>query len=210
IPANTAAIRFIGVPSNSIIYGTIWESYLDGSATGANIYNNIVLQHSTGFTIWKSNASNTDCLVQNNAFASNYSNYYISNCTFRNNIVAASAFQIYDCVFQHNLFVDDDVFVDDMTVDSLGNGNIDSVDIATVWDLTNPSPDGKYQLIGTPATNPAFNAGINGEDCGPYQGNSAYRLSGIVQIPTIYQMLVPLVGDTTNMLNVTIKAKSND
>lgn len=208
-------IRFAGSPVNSFIYGNYIEKGLTGIAIGANIYNNIMLWPVPGsLYYWTMNATSINCVVQNNSFGfpevnNDTGEHFVDNCTFRNNIVNLQEFSMTNATLEYNLFADDDVSINGVPTDSLGNGNIDSIDITTVWDATYPSSDARFQLIGDSMTNPAIGAGINGEDCGPYGGSSPYRIAGIVKVPTIYQMLIPLIGDTTNMLSIRIRAKSN-
>jgi len=65
------------------------------------------------------------------------------------------------------------------------------------------SSDGQYQLA---TTSPARNAGKNGVDIGPFGGPEPYRLSGLPQLPNIYEISTGgfLVGDE---LPVHIKIK---
>ena len=209
---NPGTLRLANNPNNVFIYGNYIGEGLSGSASNANVFNNILISGLNGSAnLWSTNSACVECLVQNNSLGTQGSSSgSISYCTFRNNIVAFTDFSLGAATTEHNIFVDDSVSIDGTPIDSLGNGNIDSVDISTIWNSADPSPDGKWQLIGDPITNVAFGAGINGEDCGAFGGNTPYRLSGIVQIPLITKLLIPLSGDTTNMLNVTIKAKSND
>ena len=193
--------RFENTPSNVLVYGNFVEPEFIGETNSAEIRNNI-------FGFWYGFPPGTNVTLQNNViYGTAASNY--NDCTLQNNIIASSDFSLNNCIFEHNIFADDDVTVNGVPTDSLGNGNIDSVDLNTVWDLMDPSPDGKYQLIGDSTTNVAIGAGINGEDCGAFGGNTPYRLSGIIKIPEIYLMQIPLTGDTTNMLMIKIKAKSN-
>lgn len=68
------------------------------------------------------------------------------------------------------------------------------------------SPDGRYQL----ATNSvAKNAGVLGVDCGMFGGG--YRLSGIPNIPNIYEFTIPDTGYTNDGgIPVTIKVRANN
>ena len=206
--STNAIVQLINYPSNAFIYGNYLTRCIRGSGDHIYFYNNYcAATPDNSYQYWDESNTNSQCQFQNCAIGAN--NGTVSNCSFRNNIVQSSEINFNNCVVEYNIFVDDDPTLNNMMVDSLGPGNIDGVDISTVWDLSNPSPDAKFQLVGDSTTNPAFGAGIDGEDCGIYGGPSPYRLSGIVSIPTVYQMLVPIVGDTTNMLNVKIKAKSN-
>jgi hypothetical protein len=90
------------------------------------------------------------------------------------------------------------------------NGNQLNVDMSSVFvcwsDCTGYSTDGKYVLS---ATSPAKAAGLYGEDCGAFGGDTPYILSGMPPIPSIYYLNVPGVAAQNNTLKTTTKAKSN-
>ena len=206
------ALSLLNVPENIAVYANYIVGCMSGSGINVNAFNNIFINDQFSCSsFWHQSGSNSDCLFQNNScYGAPSFNNGITDCIARNNIFRASNFSISNCpVYEHNLFTDNAVTVNGIEMDSLGFGNIDSVDIADVWDFAFPSPDGDFLLIGDTLTNPAIGAGVDGVDCGAFGGASPYHLSGIVDIPTITYMLVPPIGDTTNMLNVTIKAKSN-
>ena len=206
---NAGEVILVNNPVNTMIYGNYIDFRVKGGGSSINVFNNIFGTPVGGSAGWQLNSGCNFCIAQNNIVEINSFSYF-QNYVFRNNIVASTQFSLTNSIPENNIFVDNAVDIDNVEIDSLGNGNIDSVDINTVWDLTNPSPDGRYMLIGTPMSNPAIGGGASGEDCGIFGGSSPYRLSGVAKIPAVYQMLIPLVGDTTNMLIVTIKAKSND
>ena len=211
---NFGLTRLGGYPDGVFIYGNFLQTGLRLAGSNISVFNNIIQEGYVGgggTDLWHQNGSCVNCVVQNNSLGyQGFTSGAMSNCTFRNNIVDFSDFSLTTVMFHNNIFEDDDVTVDGTPTDSLGNGNIDSVDINTIWDYGYASADGIFQLIGDSTTNVAFGAGINGEDCGAFGGNTPYILSGIVPRPIITQLLIPLAGDTTNVLNVTIKAKSND
>jgi hypothetical protein len=207
----TYGLQFVGTPNNAFIYSNYIDRGFTGAATNANFFNNIMPSgNSGGLLLWSNNVGNVNCVFQNNAFGyQSAAEGRIGGVTLRNNIIdfADFTFTGLTVILEHNVMVDDSI--NGMAIEDMGFGNIGDVDISTIWDYSNPSPDGKYQLIGDSTTNVAFNAGINGEDCGAFGSDPPYRLSGIVKVPTIYQMFIPLVGDTTNMLNIKVQAKSN-
>ena len=194
------AVDFLNMPSDVLLYGNHILYLLSGPAHSARVANNIFTVSNWG-GYWTSNSLNNNCEMLQNSFGEDANAVTISNCLLTNNIIAADNVTLTNVVASHN------IFVADMT--GLDSTNIDTVDISTVWNLSDPSPDGKYQLIGDPGSNPAMQAGANGEDCGAFGGDTPYHLSGIVKVPVIYQMLVPLASDTANMLKIRIKAKSN-
>ena len=86
--------------------------------------------------------------------------------------------------------------------------NLQNVDMNLVFDLSDPSFDGKYRLIDDP-TNPAIGYGLTGIDCGMFSGPDPYRLSGIPNVPAVYQFFAPATGSVTGGLPTDIKIKSN-
>jgi len=67
--------------------------------------------------------------------------------------------------------------------------------------------DARNQLA---PNSPARGAGENGTDCGAFGGDDPYVLSGIPDIPSIYQLTVPSQVPQNGTLNVQIKAKTNN
>ncbi|MCK4754754.1 MAG: right-handed parallel beta-helix repeat-containing protein, partial [Calditrichia bacterium] len=57
---------------------------------------------------------------------------------------------------------------------------------------------------------PAIGAGSGGTDCGAFGGLSPYILSGIPNLPHIYEADVPASASSESGLQVTIKVKSGD
>lgn len=157
--------------------------------------------------MWENNSDCSNCLIQNCALGPDPNgcgiyDFYINNVIFRNNIVSVgNVVQISNSVVEYNIFGDN--------IPGLDTTNMVGVNIGTVWNLGYPSPDYKYQLIGDSGTNPAFGAGINGEDLGITGGPTPYVFSLLPNIPIVYEMHIPLMGDTTNMLQVKIKARSH-
>ena len=88
------------------------------------------------------------------------------------------------------------------------NGNLSNVNMADVFvcwpNCPTYSADGRYQLKpGSVATG----AGAGGIDCGIFDGNYPYVLSGIPTVPAIYYLQVLPQGD---FLNVSVKVKSHN
>ncbi len=85
-----------------------------------------------------------------------------------------------------------------------GSGECDNLFINS--DDPRYSADGQF-ILG--AGSPASGAGVNGVDCGAFGGG--YRLSGIPNIPNIYEFTVPNTGYTNDGgMPVNIKIKSNN
>ncbi|OYU93945.1 MAG: hypothetical protein CFE21_18320 [Bacteroidetes bacterium B1(2017)] len=69
------------------------------------------------------------------------------------------------------------------------------------------APDARYQLA---PNSPAKGAGEGGTDAGAFGGDEPYVLSGIPSIPSIYQLSVPNQVPQNGILNIQIKAKTNN
>ncbi|RZK93195.1 MAG: hypothetical protein EOO62_32275 [Hymenobacter sp.] len=84
------------------------------------------------------------------------------------------------------------------------NGNQQNVSAANLFVGGTASTDGAYQLrVGSPA----IGTGESGVDVGAFGGAVPYRLSGIPNVPTIYQYSQLVLG---NSLNATISTRSNN
>ena len=97
----------------------------------------------------------------------------------------------------------------DMTQFPTGNGNVQNVDMSTVFEgyptQGGNTDDGRFILA---ASSPAEGAGVGGEDCGIFGGAGPYKLSGIPPVPTIYDIIAP--GSAGATLNVTISTRVNN
>ena len=102
----------------------------------------------------------------------------------------------------HNVFVDRP----DLDWDTVVDGTDNLLDYAGPLFGQSDSPDGKYELLDDPA-NLALAAGVWGDECGIFGGSNPYILSGIPPIPSIYELIVPAVGNT---LQIRIKARTNN
>ncbi len=69
------------------------------------------------------------------------------------------------------------------------------------------SLDGRYQLT---ANSQARGAGLNGTDCGPFGGDDPYQLSGISDIPFVWQLNVPQNNSQSNGADVNINIKATN
>lgn len=88
----------------------------------------------------------------------------------------------------------------------LGTGNVGSVDMSTVFVDSSIDTDSDLQLINDPS-NPAV---INCDGgCGPSFGNFPYVLSGIPNIPQVYQLSVSDQPDNNGNIQVSLNARKN-
>ncbi len=84
---------------------------------------------------------------------------------------------------------------------------------ATATDIFIDSSDPRYSIDGRyilKAGSLAAGAGVNGVDIGMFGGSDPYVLSGIPDIPNIYQLVVPVTGYSNEGINVDIKVKANN
>lgn len=134
-------------------------------------------------------------IIENNTFVNGCA-LNVFNAQINNNIWAGGTVTLNNSVAFNNICA--------TTEFPSGNGNVRNVSMTTVFVGTG-STDGAYFLK---SGSPAFGAGFNGVDCGMTGGTIPYHLSGIPDVPTIYQMTVPATG--TNSINVTISTRSNN
>lgn len=87
-----------------------------------------------------------------------------------------------------------------------GNGNQQNVNMALVFINHNSGIDNGLKLS---PVSPAKGAGMNGTDCGMFGGNTPYVLSGIPEVPSIFEIDYTGVGSASVPIQVNLKAKSN-
>jgi len=135
--------------------------------------------------VFSSTNAGSNLIVKNNIFATTFNelNFNGSFNTISNNLSAAT----------NGL--------------PTGNGNQNGVSMTTVFvGSTGQSTDGQWQLK---EGSPAIGAGLSGEDCGMFGGNTPYHLSGLPNIPSIYKLSMPSTSNG-NTLPVTISVKTNN
>ncbi|MEP7322837.1 MAG: hypothetical protein ABI761_13000 [Saprospiraceae bacterium] len=123
----------------------------------------------------------------------------LSNCIFKNNIYISGSGACVNCEITNNIFAG--------TFGSNPPGNLYNINQASVFvgypTQGDYSFDTSYQLL---ANSPAISYGVNGVDCGVFDGDFPYRLSGITDRPIISELEVPLTtyGDE---MQITVRAK---
>jgi hypothetical protein len=194
----------------------VLQNYIDMSIGGASISgsdatnlqlnNNVLAQ-----TIVMNSTCNGDFM--NNIVSSvfDFSVNELFNFRVWNNIaVRTSFFTLTSCDSRNN--------IGSSTQFGNLNGNQQNVTMTTVFEdfpNTNPSfsEDNRWQLkAGSPAIGAAWNGVATGGDCGIFGSSAtgtAYILSGIPNIPSIYKLAAPAV-ETTGTLNITISTKTNN
>ncbi|HNQ69173.1 MAG TPA: hypothetical protein PKN32_12395 [Bacteroidales bacterium] len=159
------------------------------------IFTNNYLSSQAGDAINMSTTSSAQII--NNVISGNLT---VKNSSLFNNIMIAGTLNHTDCSISNN--------IGNSTQFALPS-NLQDVDMNLVFDLTNPSRDGKYQLIDDPS-NPAIGYGATGEDCGMFGGIDPYRLSGLPPVPSTYFFYGSSTGSNTDGLPINIKIKSNN
>ncbi|MBX9784134.1 MAG: hypothetical protein K2X48_12665 [Chitinophagaceae bacterium] len=156
----------------------------------------------------------TGNIIRNNSVINNFGSVFtLANAYVANNIFGTpSPSSFTNCVIKNNLFQAN------QSLPGTATDNKVNVNMSTVYvGGTTGSLDSRAVLIpGTPATNPAIEAGLSvgtviKPDCGAFGATDPYKLSGIPNIPSIYTFTVPISipAGTANM-NVTISTRNNN
>ncbi len=186
--------------SQNYISGGFVQTY-SGIANNVTITNNILvgglsLNTGSNYTVYNNYITGT-VYMNNGTFKNNISSNYIissgsTGSTYNNTLV------------QNNIFsgISYSNGIAQVAIDTPLN-KINIISMSSVFTQTG-STDAKYQLkTGSPAIGFAYGGG----DCGPLGGPSPYVLSGLANIPAVYELNVPPTGGSN--LNINIKAKSH-
>lgn len=184
---------------NSANYNGYGALTIETSSIGHIISNNYLVNISGSGGVYPAlhMNSNSQAQIINNVFGSMVT---ILNSSFHNNILLEGPFEFSGSVVTNNI---------GNSTQFPESDNLQNVDMNTIFDLTNPSTDGKYQLIGEAGTNPAIGYGVLGEDCGIFGGSNPYVLSGIPALPSIYFFYAAPSASSASGLPTSIKVKSN-
>ena len=188
------------IVSQNYIAGGCVQTY-SGIVSNVTVSNNIIvgcisLNTGSNYTVLNNYISGT-VYMNNGTFKNNiHSNYNINtgstSSTFTNTVVQNN-------VFSGRTLSNGSV---EIAIDTPAN-KINFTSLSLVFTQTG-SNDGKYQLkTGSPAIGFAYGGG----DCGPFGSGSPYILSGMPNIPSVYEFIVPPAGGSN--LSITIKAKSH-
>lgn len=218
--------------NNNVDDVTIENCYLTNiniDTYNASIYNNIQIKKNYfwryGITVGTGNYDDgiiTNLILTNNIFAGyvyfeNGSNGIISNNLFMSNTLklgTSSNFEIHNNILLAensssitmtslpNSSVTNNISIIDIFGTDNSNQSLVSEDDLFVGSDDN-STDGQYQLADG---SPAAGAGQSGIDIGPFGGSDPYRLSGLPDLPNIYELTTGgfIAGDE---MDVHIKAK---
>lgn len=191
--SSAASYGITDIVINQNYISTLADGVGNMGATNVIICNNIItgtltLNLSGGINIYN-NYTGGAMVIKSGVFRNNYAGYgspsSFTNTTVQNNVFYASSYT-------------------QNTVSTVDTSNKFGIAFATIF-VNAGSPDGKYQVkLGGPGQN----YGADGSNIGPFGGPTPYIPSGIPSVPTIYDLLAAPSGNSTNGLNVNIKAKS--
>lgn len=154
-----------------------------------------------------SNSSNSNNLIRNNVFRGGVTLY---NAYFANNIINNTTFSVVNVTVKNNLCVGAPTGFSSF-VGTYNNVN-NQTDAALFQGLTSNSTDGQWRLkAGSPAIGAGLTVGGITPDCGAFNAQDGYILSGIPNIPTIYSLTVPgSIPSGTATMNITVSTKNNN
>ena len=181
----------------------ITQNYIYCFPNHNTTYNALIIQGSSFVT------------VQNNYIRGRYTSIDVSTSgliVFKNNVIhdgfSGSGNQLINNILYMGTYTGrNEVLNNVCNANQFGNedGNQSNIPMATVFTETGSS-DGMWQLA---FNSPAQGAGFDGEDCGMFGGSTPYVLSGLPNIPAIYQFVAPTVVAPSSDLPVHIRAKSH-
>lgn len=192
---------------------TVRKCYLNGAAISSSVNATV-----SGFvcenSIFNSNAhinlpnlTGSDNIVRNNSITNASNSFALVNTYFVNNIVGTfSQNSLTNCTIKNNFFQ-----VNQALPGTATNNQV-SVNMADIYAGTG-SFDGRFVLKTSAA---AIGAGLTvgsvvSPDCGAFGGTDPYKLSGIPNIPTIYQLTVPVsIPSGSATMNITFSARNNN
>lgn len=204
----TYAVRLEENISNIIIrnnyirqtYTTYSSEAIRGIETGINnviIQNNFIEITSTTSSRYALRLlSGFSGIIENNVL---YGAVTIYNSEFHNNILRYGNFYSENTSFTHN--------IGNSTQFGTANNNQQSINMSGVFvGSEGNSTDGQWQLA---VGSPAIGAGIDGTDIGMFGGDTPYVLSGMPNIPSIYELNHTIDYDN-QLIEVEFSTKSNN
>lgn len=182
----------------------ILQNYVNTINSGSyNKMTNSVISNNIASQIYF-NSSSGNLQIVNNVCTYNYGNPINAyNASIANNIITSITYGI---VENTGNAINNNIFAGAGTN---ANGNLYNVAMANVFvDFSgslNYSDDGKWKLK---TGSPAIGAGVSGIDCGAFGGPTPYVLSGVPNLPHIYEATIPGTAYSNLGLACTIKIKS--
>jgi hypothetical protein len=198
----TNTVSGIVIRQNYVTSGLVLYPVSNTTVSNVNITNNIFATGSISTSGQYTRMSNI--LISNNVIGTlaGTSQYTIDvdNAVIKNNILTYTgtgvSFTPRNNAYSYN--------ISGNAAFGTANGNQQNVSPANLFVGGTASTDGAFQLR---AGSPAIGTGESGTDVGAFGGALPYRLSGIPNVPTIYQYNQSVSGNT---LNATISTRSNN
>jgi len=228
-------ISYIGNSGNATYSDIVIERnivttgiYLSSNSSMENVYilrNLLYGINSTYYSLRTGGTGTKNLIVSNNIFE--YSGIYSrvtldanSTAIFKNNIMYCYVITTTFSTYKNNIInlatgtmdENNNTVSYNTCVDSDCSSNNNNSNNA-VWNnlflgvpnQASYSFDSKYGLTGS---SDAAGAGEAGIDCGVFDGEAVYKLSGIPAIPTIYKLVAPSI--VSGNFNITISTRSNN
>lgn len=197
-------VEFTGTSNNIVVAQNYL--YANINAGTGNITNTVISNNITRGAIYAQSTSGP-LIVSNNVFWTTNWAFPIDchNASIQNNIICYEFSTI-------NLNTGNTISYNILAEDGTdANGNQYNVDMDLVFaDFDGNlqlSTDGKWELA---AGSPALAGGSGGVNCGAFGGSTPYILSGVPNLPHIYEADVPASATSESGLQVSIKVKSGE
>lgn len=197
--------------SGTIEYILILQNYISGGITehgyGPNVITNSLISNNIIEQQIVINSSNSSVQIVNNVFKDYGSLKPTISCynSIIQNNISADIDSPLDEANRNNTVMNNILAIDGINAD--GNQyNIDMTNVFVDFDGSlSYSTDSKWQLK---TGSPAIGAGVDSVDCGAYGGVQSYVLSGLPDLPHIYEAEIPTTANSGEGLSVMIKVKS--
>jgi hypothetical protein len=184
-----------------------------------SVNNTLIMQNYVGGGIGSNGGSGSDLLISNNLIGSGVGMDINHDGTLQNNVFTNYSLDLNNFTLQNNIMTNPgSTFNGNGNCNSSNNmstgtafgtsnnnlANVVADSIFACWsDCSASSTDGRYQLK---ANSPAKGTGFGGLDMGIFGGPNPYVLSGMPNIPTIYEFSI---GNNNDTIKIDVKAKSH-
>ena len=190
------------VITTGIIRQNLFEANLTFSMNGTTTVSNVLVDNNIfGFDINGGNSANLNGVLFSNNVIGNKAGTSgggidVDNCVLKNNIVtrAAAVVAPRSNAFSNNLGTG--------TQFGTTSGNQQNVSLGTIFGSATGT-ETQFQIA---VGGPAAGTGESGTDCGVFGGGRPYILSGLPNVPAIFEYAQTVSGTT---LNATISTRSN-
>jgi hypothetical protein len=179
-----------------------------GDVTNVGIYNNVMTHSVLGRGITLSNKFSG--IIKNNVIYSYYEPISVSNFYVLNNImISAVTFgaTYNNCNVEYNRATNANLLAAASGAgNTFGMGNVVNT-LAQIAFVSGSSPDNNLNIT---TSSVAVDAGKLGVDCGAFEGDYPYKLSGIPPVPNIYSLSIAPIASGASSITVTVSAKGNN